>query len=1004
VNIYRLYTFYREWEVNNFTVSSTDNRVGGKTFKTFSDILVQQNAIPVTLDSGAQSTSAATDALVKHSKILYMTSANIDRDANSVVNNQYWLGLIENSQNPKLISNSSPIPINLRTPNFDPNLSTQQYNNQPTYLFPYQYFNLTSFGYSGDDTDHSMGGKSWTIQADEYISLFSGAVSVGSANMASIFKTPAKRNFDYLNGSVRIATPYSFVWGYDTFARGAYSTAGGLSSVVPFGCDGAISIGYDNIASDQYSATVGGLLNSTSSTGGGIFAGSGNIVSGQFGGILAGVNNIVGGPVYDWKFGTTNAVSDCVFIEADCSTTNTNTLGRQVIYIDGNVTSAYLVGDVVRIFDFTTTSGNTTNNAYYMTNGDAWKSFTTTISGASSYDINTNLTTITVLDTIPYSTAIVGGRISLLERVVSGTTYKVGFASMALGESLIAMGAHQTVIGHNNRALLTPSFVIGSGYGNSIDSRANIVEVYDDNVIIYGTPSKQSGPTPPPMINYLNVNYIDYKYDEGFVGFQVNSQFIEATASTNRLHLDSGSFDLMAYINVNSKTSGLQYPDPLTIGGISLTNLGGAVRIGAYDYLDTFTPLNKYDVGVFATDDIFIETNKTLNVFSNGSAEFDTLGNFYITAAGDIVLDGNSVIIKNNNTGTDSTLSGAISNNMVDLLPKVIAINLDNAHGVDATSNFTQYINSFAISFGASYFEYYLDLNFNILQKLFGTTSADMGTAGPSSITIVLDKSVNLGTNTTGYMSTSRPPTSSISPVSGVAPARTAFNSAWYEVSMTGNNVVITKWSTYNMSSVYDVQYQMLFMTSADNKKNVTFNGMHNLGLSTSTSNTATIYPNTLSPSVVKIVAYTHWSGSGYETNFELTDAATINSIVSFSIGSIVPSQSASTGTANIILDYDALMAAGHLKIPTSNFDSIIDVRIYTSNTVLVSGTTYKLPKANVTGVVLKGSGSPTPTVTPSEIGGGTTTSHFKIASSSHTTPLNIVPTKYTIPGVPVSV
>lgn len=963
VNIYRLYTFYREWEANNFAINSSNNRVGNKTFKTFTEILAQQDAVPVTLDNGTQVTSATTDAVVKHSKILYMTLANVNKDAENSINNEYWVKLIEDSQNPKLISNSSPIPINLRTPVFDPNLSTQKYNNQPTYLFPYQYFNLTSFGYSGDDTDHNMGGKSWTIQADDFISLFSGAVSVGSANLASIFKTPDRRNFDYLNGTPRIADPYSFVWGYDTFARGAYSTAGGLSSVVPFGCDGAISIGYNNIASSQYAASVGGLLNSTSGTGGGVFAGSENTVSGQFGGILAGVNNVVGGPVYNWKFNLSNAVSDCVFIEANCSTELTNTLGRNVIYINGNVSDAYIIGDRVRFFDFTTTSGNTTNNTYFMTNGDAWEEFNTTISGASSYDSNTNLTSITVLDTIPYSTAITGGRISLLERTVSGTTYNVGYASMALGESLIAMGAHQTVIGHNNRPLLSPLFIIGNSNNNSTTGRSNIVEVYDDNVILYGTPSRIGGPKPPPMINYINVSYIDYNYDEGFLGFQVNSQFIEATASANRFHIDSGSFDLMAYINTNSKSSGLQYPDPLTIGGISLTNLGGAVRIGAYEYLDTFTPLNKYDVGIFATDDIFIETNKSLNVFSKGFTEFNSTGDFYITAAGNIILDGNSVIIKNGNTGTTGSSTTNLGSSVVDILPNVTAINFDNG-GNNISANFETYINALSIDVNDSYFNYYFNLDFSQLQKRFANPSIFSSPIPPSTITIVLDSTINLGNTTTAYMSTSRFPTSSIlsANLNNAAPPRGDFNLAWYEVIMNGNNISITKWSTYNVNAnpIYDTQIQMLFLNTADNMNNVIFNGTHNKGISTIPI--VSIYPSVLS--LVPTGMVMKWrliagNNVGSITTTPITSAASIANILSGSaVQNIKQSlSSTTTGLGLFTINFANLKGTVGASAGTSAYSNFALVSLeITYGTTTITNTDYKLNvSANVIGTPSSG-------------------------------------------------
>ena len=53
--------------------------------------------------------------------------------------------------------------------------------------------------------------------------------------------------------------------------------------MVPYGANGAVSIGYDNIASDAYAASIGGLYNSVSSTAGAILGGSGNTVRRRLG-------------------------------------------------------------------------------------------------------------------------------------------------------------------------------------------------------------------------------------------------------------------------------------------------------------------------------------------------------------------------------------------------------------------------------------------------------------------------------------------------------------------------------------------------------------------------------------------------------------------------------------------------------------------------------------------------------------------------------------------------
>ena len=139
-DIYKLNKFYMQWEESNFDTS------------VFDDIVEETDS---------------RDALIKHSKILYLNNDTIGQ----VTVDSYWLGLIKVSNNPKLVSNSAPIPINIRTPIFDENMATTKYNQDETYLFPSAYYSVDLLGYSGDGFDHHMDGSSWTISADNYISI-----------------------------------------------------------------------------------------------------------------------------------------------------------------------------------------------------------------------------------------------------------------------------------------------------------------------------------------------------------------------------------------------------------------------------------------------------------------------------------------------------------------------------------------------------------------------------------------------------------------------------------------------------------------------------------------------------------------------------------------------------------------------------------------------------------------------------------------------------------------
>lgn len=86
IDIYKLDKFYKQWEESNYDIALVDS------------ILLEVDG---------------RDALIKHSKILYLNNDTIGE----IDNGNYWVGLIKISNNPKLISNSAPIPINIRTPN-----------------------------------------------------------------------------------------------------------------------------------------------------------------------------------------------------------------------------------------------------------------------------------------------------------------------------------------------------------------------------------------------------------------------------------------------------------------------------------------------------------------------------------------------------------------------------------------------------------------------------------------------------------------------------------------------------------------------------------------------------------------------------------------------------------------------------------------------------------------------------------------------------------------------
>ena len=223
-----MYRFYQDWELNNYSTIDVNATQTQSSLKSFDTIRIEHDATPVIDDNGTPVYNSTTDALVKHSKLLYLSSLN----SGSIDDTEFWLGLIADSDNPKMISNSSPIPINLRTPVFDENLATTRFNQHPTYLFPAGYYKMDIMGYSGDDVDHRADGKSWTIGSDSFTNIESPAIAMGTIIEGADRKTAARRNGNRdSNGDLNPVT-YSLAWGIDTHARGIASTAGGAYSMV----------------------------------------------------------------------------------------------------------------------------------------------------------------------------------------------------------------------------------------------------------------------------------------------------------------------------------------------------------------------------------------------------------------------------------------------------------------------------------------------------------------------------------------------------------------------------------------------------------------------------------------------------------------------------------------------------------------------------------------------------------------------------------------------------
>ena len=264
-DIFMLSSFYTEWEYSKFDSDK------------FNELIETMDA----QFSGKEglSLTPVTDAVVKHAKIMNMTSYNAGESS------AYWLALVRDSVNPKLFTNTAPIPVNIRTPIYDENLSTKHFDQFETYLFPRGYYSMDILGASGDDTVHNGGGLEWLFDVDDKFTVDSSRAVFGIQNK----EVAEKREQNYLAyGKQRsfAGGVDSYAFGYNSFAYGDHNQALGKNSVT-------IGGSYD-FAYGTNNGILAGKRNCTILENGAIGGGYSNMVSGQSG-FAANEYNSVGG-------------------------------------------------------------------------------------------------------------------------------------------------------------------------------------------------------------------------------------------------------------------------------------------------------------------------------------------------------------------------------------------------------------------------------------------------------------------------------------------------------------------------------------------------------------------------------------------------------------------------------------------------------------------------------------------------------------------------------------
>jgi len=639
IDIYRLYTFYQEWENNDFATENRPASTGQRALTGFDELLAKHDQIPVKDSEGNETDiTATTTSIILHSKIMFQTEDN--KDTVEDEKNAFWINLIKTNNNPKGVSNSSPIPINLRTPILDENLATTKYNQHPTYLFPMGYFTRDTLGFQGDGIDHRLEGDSWTIQGDDYVRLESNFISLGNVDPTATLKTRDART-----------GPRSTSMGYDCHAQGDSCIAGGLQSFVPDNSQieegdtqtqtvGAIALGYQNIASFNFASSIGGSLNSASGEGTSVLGGYSNKVSGKYGAILGGTTNIVGGKVHTFSFPFRATLSG----EDDIGTPTSGE--NDIIIIPGDLTinNEFQAGDTVRLFDFTINAGeNVASAQYYDVAGDGDKAFEAKVRGVA-YNVDgkdEGSTQINLDTTIPRKTVIDGGSISLVAR--DGNA--LGYSSIALGEGVIATGQNQIVVGRYNEVVFddlinsVPRFIVGTGT-NTTDDRKNTLEVYKYNVFFYGSdpnpeltdskfsPTAKIGTSVTPAQTLKSFRFCDFGL-ESYIG--QNHFFV----FDNDGKLDAG-FEFVGQVNADDEYRIAANNET----GIKLLSgpRGIQLRAGAETDDNSFTIVpDTNNVVLQAEENIMLEgfnsvsikasTQSTLNLeFGNISLVGDTFG------------------------------------------------------------------------------------------------------------------------------------------------------------------------------------------------------------------------------------------------------------------------------------------------------------------------------------------------------------------------------------------
>lgn len=463
-DIYLLYRLYNEWAGLGF---------GKDTFDAACDN-VREKFMPAANANPLLVADADNDellhAVVTHSKIMYLNSSNKKQD------NQYWIDQIINAADKTYILNSSPIPINLRTPVFDENMEVDKYSQYETYLLPMGYYMSLILGSAGDEVDHVAGGRNWWFDVDNEFKVTAPSVVFGGDDGTDRFTYRCARND---TGDLKSSPSYSLAYGWNTKLRGVYGTVGGRSTFVF--ADNAHGISTNGMIQGRYAGIYAGLNNQVHETNGMTAGGEDLVVLGSHG-FAANRFNCVGFPGMLFKVpNLTKIDQDCEVVVNVCEGETAKTLTKYNptnildIYDNQNeltpiTWSKFKVGDQVIIYDQTINGKN-----YLSWFGVELRHQITSITGIETYGAYTRFI---LKDNIRYSEiGVNGGRVARYSSSdYTSYTYEYsgssatktrryfGANSTALNYLTIAAGFNQTVVGLGNFPVIKPNFIVGTGY------------------------------------------------------------------------------------------------------------------------------------------------------------------------------------------------------------------------------------------------------------------------------------------------------------------------------------------------------------------------------------------------------------------------------------------------------------------------------------------------------------------------------------------------------------